>query len=80
MAFGEGSNIPHERLRQPNTPFRRYITDTTITDIQFSRYGRKEAIVQDMQTKDPRLFAESGKMSSLTTLRRALADVEPSRS
>ncbi|KAK9896955.1 hypothetical protein P389DRAFT_158963 [Cystobasidium minutum MCA 4210] len=79
VAFGDGRGVAHERLRQPNSPFRRYITHNTITDIQFSKYGNRGAIVQDQQTREPQLFAESIDQNRKRELDMKLAEAEAAK-
>lgn len=59
VAFNNGERINHERVKHPDCPIKRYITNTTVTNIIFSRYGNREAIVQDTAIRDPRLFSET---------------------
>ncbi|KAL7005936.1 Structural maintenance of chromosomes protein 5 [Cystobasidiomycetes sp. EMM_F5] len=59
VTFGDESRIQHERLRQPGAPFQKYVTPRHVTIVSFSKYGNKKAIVQDNQTKDPRIFGET---------------------
>ncbi|CAD6565919.1 MAG: Structural maintenance of chromosomes protein 5 [Cyphobasidiales sp. Tagirdzhanova-0007] len=59
IAFDDGRRIPHDALRRPGAPFKKYITSQHTTILTFSNYGNREAVAQDLHTKEANIFAET---------------------